>query len=115
MTCGADHHMSNISGHLVCSIAVGKKSIRYRFEWGRGYIMLCSMINIPVPCLLLLQRGAVPPLVAMLGAEDTSLREMAAFALGRLAQNGDNQAGIVQVRHAAVVPGRACADTGAPY
>lgn len=44
-----------------------------------------------------MQRGAVPPLVAMLGQGDTQLREMAAFALGRLAQNADNQAGIVQV------------------
>jgi len=41
------------------------------------------------------QRGAVPPLIDMLGNEDTQLREMAAFALGRLAQNSDNQAGIV--------------------
>ncbi len=46
----------------------------------------------------IVQRGAVPPLVAMLSHEDVSLREMAAFALGRLAQDKDNQAGIVQVR-----------------
>lgn len=32
----------------------------------------------------------------MLGAADTALKEMAAFALGRLAQSIDNQAGIVQ-------------------
>jgi HEAT repeat protein len=32
----------------------------------------------------------------MLSHQDISLREMAAFALGRLAQNNDNQAGIVQ-------------------
>ncbi len=51
-----------------------------------------------------LQRGAVPPLIAMLGQGDVQLREMAAFALGRLAQNADNQAGIVQVR-------LECADT----
>lgn len=43
------------------------------------------------------QRGAVPPLIAMLGQGDVQLKEMAAFALGRLAQNADNQAGIVQV------------------
>lgn len=43
----------------------------------------------------IVQRGAVPPLIDMLGNEDTQLREMAAFALGRLAQNSDNQAGIV--------------------
>lgn len=30
-----------------------------------------------------MQRGAVPLLVTMLGSTDTSLREMAAFALGR--------------------------------
>ena len=48
------------------------------------------------------QRGAVPPLIDMLGAEDVQLKEMAAFALGRLAQNGDNQAGIVQVRRTLV-------------
>jgi hypothetical protein len=40
------------------------------------------------------QRGAVPPLVTMLKTPERSLREMAAFALGRLAQNSDNQAGI---------------------
>ncbi len=34
----------------------------------------------------------------MLGCADVQLKEMAAFALGRLAQNPDNQAGIVQVR-----------------
>jgi hypothetical protein len=44
----------------------------------------------------IVQRGAVPLLVSMLGQTDNSLKEMAAFALGRLAQNSDNQAGIVQ-------------------
>lgn len=44
----------------------------------------------------IVQRGAVPPLITMLGVDDVSLKEMAAFALGRLAQNSDNQAGIVQ-------------------
>lgn len=43
----------------------------------------------------IVQRGAVPPLIDMLGNDDSQLREMAAFALGRLAQNSDNQAGIV--------------------
>lgn len=42
------------------------------------------------------QRGAVPPLIMMLTCADVALKEMAAFALGRLAQNPDNQAGIVQ-------------------
>eukprot|EP00892_Ulva_mutabilis_P010074 jgi/Ulvmu1/7439/UM036_0100.1 len=42
----------------------------------------------------IVQRGAVPPLIEMLKMSDKSLREMAAFALGRLAQNSDNQAGI---------------------
>jgi HEAT repeat protein len=32
------------------------------------------------------QRGAVRPLIRMLEATDPQLREMAAFALGRLAQ-----------------------------
>jgi hypothetical protein len=41
------------------------------------------------------QRGAVRPLIRMLEATDPQLREMAAFALGRLAQNTHNQAGIV--------------------
>lgn len=41
-----------------------------------------------------MQRGAVPPLINMLKTNDRALREMAAFALGRLAQNADNQAGI---------------------
>ena len=44
----------------------------------------------------IVQRGAVPPLIDMLRLEDVQLKEMAAFALGRLAQNQDNQAGIVQ-------------------
>jgi hypothetical protein len=34
----------------------------------------------------------------MLSSTDLALKEMAAFALGRLAQNTHNQAGIVQVR-----------------
>ena len=46
----------------------------------------------------IVQRGAVPPLITMLGHPDVQLKEMAAFALGRLAQNQDNQAGIVQAR-----------------
>ena len=45
----------------------------------------------------IVQRGAVPPLIEMLRLQDVQLKEMAAFALGRLAQNVDNQAGIVQV------------------
>ena len=42
-----------------------------------------------------MQRGAVAPLIEMLASKDAQLKEMAAFALGRLAQNTDNQAGIV--------------------
>lgn len=42
------------------------------------------------------QRGAIPALIRMFGASDIALKEMAAFALGRLAQSADNQAGIVQ-------------------
>jgi len=34
----------------------------------------------------IVQRGAVPPLIEMLQSPDTQLKEMAAFALGRLAQ-----------------------------
>ena len=49
----------------------------------------------------IVQRGAVPPLITMLGQTDVQLKEMGAFALGRLAQNADNQAGIVQVRNIA--------------
>jgi hypothetical protein len=37
------------------------------------------------------------PLIAMLIKGDLQLKEMAAFALGRLAQNVDNQAGVVEV------------------
>ncbi|KAL2324379.1 hypothetical protein Fmac_023437 [Flemingia macrophylla] len=40
------------------------------------------------------QRGAVPPLIEMLQSPDVQLREMSAFALGRLAQDTHNQAGI---------------------
>ncbi|KAI4373963.1 hypothetical protein MLD38_012018 [Melastoma candidum] len=42
----------------------------------------------------IVQRGAVQPLIEMLGAPDAQLREMSAFALGRLAQESHNQAGI---------------------
>jgi hypothetical protein len=45
----------------------------------------------------IVQRGGVPPLIRMLSSTDLALKEMAAFALGRLAQNTHNQAGIVQV------------------
>ncbi|KAL6968320.1 hypothetical protein U1Q18_034124 [Sarracenia purpurea var. burkii] len=42
----------------------------------------------------IVQRGAVPPLIEMLQCPDSQLREMSAFALGRLAQDAHNQAGI---------------------
>ncbi|KAJ8431291.1 hypothetical protein Cgig2_026267 [Carnegiea gigantea] len=45
----------------------------------------------------IVQRGAVPPLIEMLQSPDTQLKEMSAFALGRLAQDPHNQAGIVQI------------------
>jgi BTB/POZ domain/Armadillo/beta-catenin-like repeat len=43
----------------------------------------------------IVQRGAIGPLVHMLSNTDPQLQEMAAFALGRLAQHPDNQAGIM--------------------
>ncbi|KAI3676409.1 hypothetical protein L1987_86016 [Smallanthus sonchifolius] len=42
----------------------------------------------------IVQRGAVGPLIEMLQSPDAQLREMSAFALGRLAQDTHNQAGI---------------------
>ncbi|XP_062108399.1 ARM REPEAT PROTEIN INTERACTING WITH ABF2-like [Humulus lupulus] len=42
----------------------------------------------------IVQRGAVGPLIEMLQSPDVQLREMSAFALGRLAQDTHNQAGI---------------------
>ncbi|KAJ9182079.1 hypothetical protein P3X46_006109 [Hevea brasiliensis] len=42
----------------------------------------------------IVQRGAVQPLIEMLQSPDLQLREMSAFALGRLAQDLHNQAGI---------------------
>ncbi|KAL4373681.1 hypothetical protein AHAS_Ahas05G0106100 [Arachis hypogaea] len=42
----------------------------------------------------IVQRGAVRPLIEMLHSPDVQLREMSAFALGRLAQDTHNQAGI---------------------
>ncbi|XP_041024401.1 ARM REPEAT PROTEIN INTERACTING WITH ABF2-like [Juglans microcarpa x Juglans regia] len=42
----------------------------------------------------IVQRGAVQPLIEMLQSPDVQLREMSAFALGRLAQDMHNQAGI---------------------
>ena len=63
-------------------------------------ILLCLGIHM---CVLvadytarIVQRGAVPLLINMLSAADDAIKEMAAFALGRLAQNSHNQAGIVQ-------------------
>ncbi len=50
----------------------------------------------PAAFCRIVQRGAVPPLINMLSHKDAQLKEMAAFALGRLAQAVDNQAGIVQ-------------------
>ncbi|CAI8614194.1 unnamed protein product [Vicia faba] len=40
------------------------------------------------------QRGAIIPLIKMLKSPDLQLREMSTFALGRLAQDSHNQAGI---------------------
>ncbi|KAM2964080.1 hypothetical protein FF2_021910 [Malus domestica] len=42
----------------------------------------------------IVQRGAVRPLIEMLQSPDVQLKEMSAFALGRLAQDSNNQAGI---------------------
>ncbi|MQM13573.1 hypothetical protein Taro_046499 [Colocasia esculenta] len=42
----------------------------------------------------IVQRGAVRPLIEMLQSSDVQLKEMSAFALGRLAQDTHNQAGI---------------------
>ncbi|GAA0161388.1 hypothetical protein LIER_17716 [Lithospermum erythrorhizon] len=42
----------------------------------------------------IVQRGAVQPLIEMLQSPDLQLKEMSAFALGRLAQDAHNQAGI---------------------
>ncbi|XP_039055904.1 ARM REPEAT PROTEIN INTERACTING WITH ABF2-like isoform X2 [Hibiscus syriacus] len=42
----------------------------------------------------IVQRGAVRPLIEMLHSPDVQLKEMSAFALGRLAQDAHNQAGI---------------------
>ncbi|CAM8894470.1 unnamed protein product [Rhodiola kirilowii] len=40
------------------------------------------------------QRGAIKPIIKMLSSPDVDLKEMASFALGRLAQDTHNQAGI---------------------
>ncbi|XVF38170.1 hypothetical protein REPUB_Repub20aG0077300 [Reevesia pubescens] len=45
----------------------------------------------------IVQRGAVRPLIEMLHSPDVQLKEMSAFALGRLAQDSHNQAGIAQI------------------
>ncbi|RDX57989.1 Arm repeat protein with ABF2, partial [Mucuna pruriens] len=44
------------------------------------------------------QRGPIPPLLDMLKSPDARLQEMSAFALGRLAQDSHNQAGITSNR-----------------
>eukprot|EP01025_Chloroclados_australasicus_P029931 TRINITY_DN2991_c1_g3_i1.p1 TRINITY_DN2991_c1_g3~~TRINITY_DN2991_c1_g3_i1.p1 ORF type:complete len:783 (-),score=114.99 TRINITY_DN2991_c1_g3_i1:1875-4223(-) len=43
----------------------------------------------------IVQRGALPPLIRLLSQADDQLKEMAAFAVGRLGQDRDNAAGIV--------------------
>ncbi|GFP92288.1 arm repeat protein interacting with abf2 [Phtheirospermum japonicum] len=50
----------------------------------------------------IVQRGALQPLLEMLQSPDTQLMEMSAFALGRLAQDTHNQAGIAH--SGAIVP-----------
>ncbi|MBA0855821.1 hypothetical protein Goshw_019671 [Gossypium schwendimanii] len=45
----------------------------------------------------IVQRGAVRPLIEMLHSPDIQLKEMSAFALGRLAQDMHNQAGIAHM------------------
>ncbi|KAM7280003.1 hypothetical protein ACFE04_007137 [Oxalis oulophora] len=45
----------------------------------------------------IVQRGAVWPLIEMLQSQDVQLKEMSAFALGRLAQDTHNQAGIAHI------------------
>ncbi|XP_022762043.1 ARM REPEAT PROTEIN INTERACTING WITH ABF2-like isoform X2 [Durio zibethinus] len=45
----------------------------------------------------IVQRGAVRPLIEMLHSPDVQLKEMSAFALGRLAQDTHNQAGIAHI------------------
>ncbi|KAK8548565.1 hypothetical protein V6N13_054650 [Hibiscus sabdariffa] len=45
----------------------------------------------------IVQRGAVRPLIEMLQSPDVQLKEMSAFALGRLAQDTHNQAGIAHM------------------
>ncbi|KAL3626093.1 hypothetical protein CASFOL_029642 [Castilleja foliolosa] len=58
--------------------------------------LLCFLVNLPrqIQTVHIVQRGAVPPLIEMLQSPDAQLREMSAFALGRLAQDPHNQAGI---------------------
>ncbi|PON55274.1 Coatomer beta subunit [Parasponia andersonii] len=50
----------------------------------------------------IVQRGAVQPLIEMLQSPDSQVKEMSAFALGRLAQDTHNQAGISH--NGAIVP-----------
>ncbi|PWZ09844.1 hypothetical protein Zm00014a_002226 [Zea mays] len=53
-----------------------------------------SSVNFANLLVHIVQRGAVCPLIEMLQSADVQLREMSAFALGRLAQDTHNQAGI---------------------
>jgi hypothetical protein len=47
---------------------------------------LLTVIRMRFMQMHIVQRGAVQPLIEMLQSPDTQLREMSAFALGRLAQ-----------------------------
>ena len=49
-------------------------------------IILLKIMKTRIMQVHIVQRGAVPPLIEMLQSSDVQLKEMSAFALGRLAQ-----------------------------
>lgn len=67
------HHESMLHARLLYGLAVAKA-------------VCLQLITRCQSQVHIVQRGAVRPLIRMLEATDTQLREMAAFALGRLAQ-----------------------------
>ena len=62
---------------------MGQDLIRIRMVFSCPFLNFIDIFDLQVH---IVQRGAVRPLIEMLQSSDVQLREMSAFALGRLAQ-----------------------------
>lgn len=66
------------------TVAIVRGGFKTTSEFCR--MIIVDLSGIPLLQVRIVQRGAVRPLIKMLEAPDLQLKEMAAFALGRLAQ-----------------------------